>query len=1078
MHPRITIALVAVLTGASLLALVPTGESAVSFGSYGSFVDQLSARDFAPSLTTPTTEALCLGYLVDPNNPTDASKRAWMFHIAADGTCAGETVSTGRTFRLTAFGGSASLRWITTSDTTYINKAFDDLKAISGAATWLCYLEADGLSGNTAGDPVYIDREGFEGSGVSGTLSINDLRLMTSSSSGISAVSGSLGLVRTSDNDLKEAADTDNNPTELPLSETFTTSGGACGGFTSSALDLGAKGSFNDQDVYYLIGPDALSTTHVAQGMTRLTTSAGVTGGQLVLNGNSDHRDILGYVASTGGAADGICTTCTVSLVHTTATETIAKQLYLHVDDPDGTDDDVLYRDIVVKKSTTTSAGSPGSQVTSASDAGLPIDGPTLYALEQLLYYIDTDGDSLYEEDEPVYIKHPDNTAGGLNGGSCGATGSDRCVEVNDIRVRVPGQSAGSLVKSSDTDFTSYKTSFLGHTGFFLKVFQERTDARTELKSVSNAKFIDVDADTFWDPGTENVYIHTGSTVTDGARRVWSGGAAVDETVTCPGAGDCDTALRSESDFRTSGPDSTWETSKSEYLYYTDDQYLTIGDYRVHSPGALSTGTTAVASGDADLDQPLWENSNYQLYASFDSACPGACFQYPQAGDIKLSPSWGTVLAETASEVVPSVTVVTPDLVRADLGQASNLVDDVYYLDFSGSFTQAQVLRLTPYTGKAAGTFLKATDTAEISATKLTDTDASNDFGYIETGTTSGFASDDWVYLNLPDPFGGTTGSTLSVWDARMVPMSTSSGSFQPGTRVVATDGDHNAFGGDTFDGTSFKLLWWDANRNGVTDDEDAVWLHQGTGTPTTVGWLDVRLSGSGGSSGGGGGGGGGGGSPPPPPSSTPPSIVISVPAVDSFVPTGQAMTLSGTASGGTSSGVGNTVTGVAVSIDGNPTGVTGTTSWTAAFTPPADGVYTITATVTTSAGTSASATRTFTANPTGAAPPAMVTCPDGSQVPSGSPCPTVDEEAREDAEEARELAQEAKEAADEASAQAEQARDAAEGARDAAEENQESAQAILERLGNRSAGTDDTPAPGLLLVLAAVALAILVRRR
>ncbi len=866
-----------------LLGMLPTPASSVSFGSYGTFVDAVTANDFVPSLVTPGGVDFCVGYVDDDS--LDISKRAWFFHIATDGSCAGELVSTDRSYRITIFGGSTSAAWIKSTDTAYLSKTFTKVASIGPASTWLCFLESDGIPGHTGGDPVYVDREVFDGGGGPATLSINDLRMVGATTTTGSPFSLTPAIIKSSDTDFTRAVDASDDVTKAPVTDTL-----SCGGFTVRVLDLASKGVFNSQDGYYLTSATSLSTTYTAQGMPRIVAGTFVTAGTMVANGNTDHEDIVERLASTASAVNtnGRCgaTSCAISLVRTTTQpDTIAKSLYLHIADPDGTDDHVLYGDQIIKRGTTASAGSAGTRATAPSTGvGETIDSGIQYAIEDMMFFVDLDADGFADDEEPVYMKHPDNADANLQGGDCTPTAAtdQRCIQVNDIRIHVSGKTAGSLVAASDSDYTAYRTSGLGHAGFHIKVFSDKHDTRMALQTVASAKFVDDDNDNVWDPATEDVYITASTTVANGNRRVWASGAAVDTLAVCPGDTDCGVTFDTTSLLRTTGPDTSWEPALSEQLIWSEDTVLGQGDYRLQAAGTLAAGL--VGAADAALTQGLFNpTSGITIYASRDTGCPGSCFPFPQVGDIKLNTGFGSRLTASSTEVVPRVSVLDPSVVRADLGEASNLMDDVYYLDFSGTFQSGQVLRLTPYTNKAAGTFVQSGDTIEQGATRSVHATTAGQFGFIEAGTNTGFNVDDFVYLNLagsddPTDLGGSTGKTLTAWDARITKYSQGSFNHASGTRVLAGNGDIQAYGGTAFASTDFKVLWWDADLNGIVGSEDNIWLHQGTDTPVVPGYLDIRISGAGGSV-----GTGGGGTPPPPPPpasppQTPPSPPVSPP--------------------------------------------------------------------------------------------------------------------------------------------------------------------------------------------------------
>jgi hypothetical protein len=816
--------IVVVLSASLLLAsLASTPVHATAYGTIGTFVSSASS-DFAPGLSTPAID-YCIGYVKDPSFLTDASKRAWIFHVGNDADCTDDLTASSRSFRITNFGGTTSRTWLTSSDTTYINKAFDEVFSIASSA-WLCMLESDGLPGWSPGDGVYVDTEVFDG-GASGALTANDLRLIGTSTALNSPVTTTAGIVKSGDADLTLANKVDDDPTLRPTTATF-----ACGASAPSAvtlLDLGIKGTYDNQDNYYLslTAPD-----YVTQGMARLAGPSS-NANQVVLDTDAEVRDVLAYVGTTSPAR----------VVTVTAGTTVAKAVYVHFIDGSGGDDRVQRNDLIVRRSSTVAAGSPGTLVSStATGAEELMEAQAGDSLEALLYYLDADDDGLFDPTEGIYIQHPDNAAGG---GDCSPGADQVCIQVNDIRVTASAsKAAGSLVAATDTDYTGNHATRTGETDLFLKLFSAKGDTRTQLTKVTNAKFNDADNDNLWDPASEDVYITSTSSstsVANGDLRVWTGGAEDSTAITCPpGSVQCGTAYEAGNIY-TTGPDATWTATSDEQLLWSHDAFLTVGDYRLQTLGSLDDGL--VSSTDVGLGRGLLQSSGTTLYASVDSGCSGACFPFPQIGDVQLYPSFGTVLTSSSTQVVPQVTVVTPRLVRADFDVQNDLVKDAYYIDFGTTFAASQVWRATTLdaslSSKPAGNFLTSADTTELGATKIVSAGGATAAMAYRIGTSGGFSTDSTVYIDLPVDLGAAGTGTVTQWDARLTPY----GSLAAGTRVKT--GDTDSSGAPAVTGTAFKFLWWDGNRDGTADSQDFFWLHQGTDTPTAPGFLDVRLGGS-----------------------------------------------------------------------------------------------------------------------------------------------------------------------------------------------------------------------------------------
>ena len=110
--------------------------------------------------------------------------------------------------------------------------------------------------------------------------------------------------------------------------------------------------------------------------------------------------------------------------------------------------------------------------------------------------------------------------------------------------------------------------------------------------------------------------------------------------MTCPGCGQCGTAYEA-GNIHTTGPDATWTAANDEQLVWSHDLFLTAGDYRLQTLGALDDGV--ILAADAGLGRGLLQTSGTTLYASVDAGCPGSCFPFPQVGDVQLYPSFGTL---------------------------------------------------------------------------------------------------------------------------------------------------------------------------------------------------------------------------------------------------------------------------------------------------------------------------------------------------------------------------------------------------------------------------------------------------
>lgn len=863
-----TAILIAIVLLAAVFVIMPQPAQGAFHGNMGSFIDSVGDEDFVPVLEdAPAGSEFCFGYIEDSSEPGDPEHYAWMFHIstAAGGCADAQSPSTQGTWLITAFGGSTSgaQKWLTSGDTQYTNTDFDGLEAVTSAAEWLCYGESDGIDGYSIGDTVYI-KEDFTAA-PSQTLEVDDLRISAVKSTTLTPFSESVGIVESSDNDFKRGGESSASPptadpSRLPVNRDLD-----CGGFEIKMLNLGSLDDVSKNDVFYLTHEDLANDETVYPGMLRLTSISGISGhGEKVISSNNEVKRTL----ELDPAFDLV-------VVDDGDPGAFDSKLAIQQDDhPAGDDTKVRMNDVYIKRNEGDSSSSPGTLVTHAPSGtqigvGSSIDSRT--ALDDQIYYIDKSPTGVLDEDDPIYIKHPDN--GGAGG-----------VEVGDIRLSVPGESDGTSVENSDSDFLEHQ----GATGVFdfqLKLYSEKGDTRMPLKSVSNGKFVSATDVSIWDNATDNVYIASASTITDGldARQVWDAGTGpVNEQITfdCSGPDglgpddDCGESLKSGI-LKTTGQKTAWQDGgedDGDRLYWSDDNFLTVGDYRMGDGTETSNhivATGPVLAGEADvLTGALFQSSGVTLFASVHED-----FEHPTSQDIQIFPSFGDRWTHSTSDAVPNPQEITAfGIVRAELGDSAGISEDVYYLDFSGwgsasgapcDFSSGRALRLLPFDEKDAGSFVLSGDNIERQSTRHCEaTDPADFFGYIDNSPL-GLDPDEFVYLNLPSTsdLGGSTGDTLSQWDSRITPVSHGSSSFSAGTQVVVGDGDFQSFSGDTLEGIGdAKILWWDANPNDRVDEDDALWLRMHTTTTDTTTFLDIRLNGPPAS-----GGGNNGGSPSEP---------------------------------------------------------------------------------------------------------------------------------------------------------------------------------------------------------------------
>jgi PGF-CTERM protein len=554
----------------------------------------------------------------------------------------------------------------------------------------------------------------------------------------------------------------------------------------------------------------------------------------------------------------------------------------------------------------------------------------------------------------------------------------DQLVDPGDIRLNKGSSfAAGSMAKPGDTDTVHQLTSFGGTPDSFLAF--DDSIAVDGVVGPTEGLYLDLDASTTVTIDDIRL-IATGTTSGSAGKQVVTGDGDIGNALTAMPAG-------SGFKFRNLGGVAGLDHKDNLYVEVDGSATVEVGDFRVaKGEGQSVTIGARVTGSPSDLNAPLTAMPGTELLAFLDFNGGGGYQRndvvymdldadgFVTARDVRLSigPSpLGTFGDMITDEETEMEYCYATDLSTGSLGyvDASNIgvvdLDEGVYFDqpvggVPGGTVSTNDVRMAGNTGNgAAGSFVAGgandlNNPLTAIGTALSFNDANGDTVYsVAVGSTDS----DTVYIDLD----GST--TITVGDLRITKAATGSGTA--GSRVTASapaselNAALTAFVGAVYVGI-------DSNADGSFSSKDAFYSNVDAPTDTAVPGVpalgcvtpgDARLSGTGTSTSGGGGGGGGGGST----TSSPATIAISSPTAGACVITGAATTVSGTAGAGTTSGNANTISSVDVSADGGVLTVSGTSSWTAVFTPAADGTHSISATVNPSSGSSVSASRSIT---------------------------------------------------------------------------------------------------------------------
>lgn len=781
-------------------------------------------------------------------------------------------------------------------------------EALVAFASNIRYLEADGKPGYSIGDFVYFSTDTSIGV-VSGTSGFPDIRLVSQSAVTPSVVSISMGDVvsSTSNADFTEAS-ADNGV--LPDGTTFTTSPAAT--FVVKWADFDGNGARDNQDAILISAGNSNERTFLVPGDVYLSSSGGGSFGTRVVSGASKVVPLLSDRSATtylaGTSAD---------------TTTTGRHWFIHFADPDTTNDHILYGDIQVFGSGYTY----GTRVTSVSQGlGEVIDASCRVTLQSAVFYIEVDGVTGYSDGDAVYFNRPSAGTCGGTAGSCPTT--PLCLTQYDLRAStVPGTSltTGSLVSSptTDSDFTNYQTTSanpVGGTSLWFVVHNnlDRADA-IALTLLSNGKIRDANSNGDWDTG-EGVYtdVDSSGTITAGDVRLFH--------ATCPGVGCSTTTTKQivaggDSDASgapalvapasgkkqvyVTGGDSSFDASRSEYVYLSVDAFVNRNDACAFADGTCTAGGLVTNTG-ADV---TYVGQSVLAERYFLSWCLTGVSVTCGVGtpplllhtyDVEIV-SGGTRVSPNSADHVPWLQLLPESTANQRLARWNRgdpgIFDDIYYLTFQSAATTlySRDLRLVGFDGSnLAGRAIKDSST-EISASVGAVTFSSGTFQsllkYVDTNGNS-WDKNDFLLVDAD------ASSSYNQGDVRLTPTGASAGATTnaAGTIRLTGQSDESFATFTTPSGGGFHVYWFDENRDGTFDPElranDRAYVLFNSGASEDQAAVltplinSIRIVGPGGSSG----TGGGGGPPPPPPAAPVPSLSGGT-VSPAFGPTGSTFT-------------------------------------------------------------------------------------------------------------------------------------------------------------------------------------------
>lgn len=830
------------IVAALVLSFLPTSTQAVSYGAFAGKVLPTST-DFNPIYAAlGTTPTICSRDTGIGGTFTDD---LYYLHLAGSGT----TVST-FDVRLTSAGGFTAGTIVSSADS-------DSTQTFTGTGPGLTsgcaafeanvgYVEADGLPGYSPGDEVVWSSDLALGTG--------DIRLSTSAPQDGSAVTAGT-YVKASDADVSAFGDNDGSYPDCvgsPPTGATCSGDGIIGktGFALRLFDANINGVPDTGDTLYLALLPAATPAAASPNINDvyLYPGAGGSFGTKVTRSSADYlaepKNLVSPLTPPTLGTVGTVSTCSPLIIHFGESLGASTPFIVQMND-------------IVLHSTSSACASP--QPTTSITSGTRVSTTTHHqgtaftvapvALPALIYYVDLNGNSLYDSADPVYLHRP-ATLGGT-GAAPPATG----IVAGDLRLTAvtagaTSFGAGTLVGGSDADigsFASLSTNVgSGTQSWFVRLINNDDASETPLTAATLVKYHENSAvaNTIWDPTTDPVYVDTDSsgTVTAGDIRLSKGsaGGLIDYTGLTDGPtqvvaaeADVGKALTASADFKVSGGDATFDDGRGEAVYYSKDAIVNNEDFRIQR-SSLSGLTAKQQVVCPPTLSPHVDCTNEGVHASDRlqfSWCvtATACFGRLQPNDLQVSPTLGTRTTTTVgADFIPTLKALPTDggrLLRQNLGESTSIVDDTFYISGHGTtpgVVTTSAVRITPLIAqsKAAGTFVVTGDTIDLfaGATASTATAASL-IRFRDTDGLGGYTLNDLVYMDLEDPpVTGATSGTLGVADVRLTALS----GFSGGTFVLAGNSDLNA--GTAWATGAFTLSYFDDNQNNVFDNGDMLY--------------------------------------------------------------------------------------------------------------------------------------------------------------------------------------------------------------------------------------------------------------
>lgn len=892
MRRTLLVSLVALL----LLANLPAGQ-AVNYGTFGGKVLP-SSTDFNPLYAdTPGADPTICSR--DTGVAATASDDLYYLNIPGDGT----TVSA-FDVRLTSAGGFSAGTLVSSADSD-VSQSFNGL-ACTAFETKVGYVEADGLAGYSPGDQVVWSADAVLGTG--------DIRLSTSTPQDGSAGTAGTFVDATSATDVSAFGDNDGLYPDCAGSPPL---GAACTGnaileqgtnFVPRFFDANINLVFDTGDSLYVAYKPASSQAPTSPSINDLTlfagTGAGGSFGAKVGRSSADYLvepDLFGTapVLATIGTA-GLCSPLVIHFADALGAAAATVQM----------DDIILYSNAATCTSpapaSTVTAGTRVSTVAHFQGSALtPAAG---VALAGLIYFVDANGNGYQDATDPVYLHRTIALGGTVDAlPTLGIVAGD--LRLTAVTAGASSFTAGTVVGGTEADvgaFAGSKTSahadiHLTTQSWFVRRLNQDGASETPLQTATLVKYVDAGTASRYDPATDAVYVDLDSsgTVTAGDTLLLGTAAAL-------------TTVLVAGDFKVSGADATFDVARSESVYFSKDAFVNDEDLRVAKGTGVTltvgaAGTQVACPADADCTTQGIHSGDLLQFSWCLTA--NSCFGRLQPNDLQVSPTLGTrTTTAVGADFVPTLKALPTAggrLLRQNLGESSSIVDDTFYI--SGGSTTAvttSAVRITPLIAqsKAAGAFVVTGDTIDLAATATSShpATAASLIRFRDTDGLGGYTLNDVVYMDLADPpVTGATAGALTVADIRL--STQSSLSLTAGTFVLAGNSDLTA--GTTFGAipaNEFTLAYFDDNVNGIFDNGDMLYAIPPSPASTTQPVVGaIYLAGGGGTTTSGGGGGGGGAPVVTPPATGTTSPATSAPS-STAAPTSAAPT---TAADGTLGG-------------------------------------------------------------------------------------------------------------------------------------------------------------------------------